>query len=407
MNNAPRMPSPTDHSALFSELDLLITKHVDLWQIRAFHSRDLCWQNSRPDLCTALLALDKHTLCQLEGDETALARWLHPWLGNTGERLLALTQLLRLPQRRLITPDRFETGIPGRKWQQIQAFAATLPADSRPLLEWCAGKGHLGRLLAAADTRQVTSLEWNGALCDAGREEAKRAKTGMHFVEADAFNPGSAQWLPQGGQAVALHACGDLHTTLMRHWVKSDCQRLTLSPCCYHLIRSNRYQPLSTLAQASPLRLAKLDLQLPVQETVTAGLGVQRQRRTEVLWRLAFDEWQREWRGQDEYLPLPPFAKSLLTGSFTDFSRWAAEIKGLSMPASINEQQWLEQGEARLHQVRLMELVSHFFRRPLELWLVLDRVLFLEEHGARVALGTFCDKPLTPRNIVIDAEWHH
>jgi hypothetical protein len=51
-----------------------------------------------------------------------------------------------------------------------------------------------------------------------------------------------------------------------------------------------------------------------------------------------------------------------------------------------------------------MELVGHLFRRPLEVWLMLDRVLYLEEQGARVGLGTFCDKPVTPCNIVIDAE---
>jgi hypothetical protein len=51
-----------------------------------------------------------------------------------------------------------------------------------------------------------------------------------------------------------------------------------------------------------------------------------------------------------------------------------------------------------------MELVMHVFRRPLELWLVLDRALYLQEQGARVALGEFCAKHLTPRNIFIHAE---
>ncbi|KJS09498.1 MAG: hypothetical protein VR73_01990 [Gammaproteobacteria bacterium BRH_c0] len=401
----PAMPSSTDHSACFSELDLLLSRHVDLWQIRAFHKAGLCWEDTHPDLCAALLDLDEDKLQHLENNETALADWLEPWLGIDGQRLYALISLPQIPHRPLEIPDRFETGIPGRKWQQIQAFAATLPAEPRPVLEWCAGKGHLGRLLAVTDARPVTSLEWNGSLCQAGRNAAARIGATMRFVESDALAADSARWLADQGQAVALHACGDLHTTLMRHWVESDCQRLTLSPCCYHLIRSDSYQPLSEQGSTSVLRLSKLDLQLPLQETVTGGLGVQRQRRTELLWRLAFDEWQREWRGRDEYLPLPPFAKSLLTRSFTEFCQWAAVTKKLPTPGLIDESCWLERGKARLRQVRLMELVSHFFRRPLELWLVLDRVLFLEEHGARVVLGTFCDKPLTPRNILIDAEW--
>lgn len=399
------MPASQDHTARFAQLDFLLTKRTALWQIRPFHSRALCWQQSHPDLCAALHDLGDAALLHLENDETALARWLQPWLGNSGEQLLTLTQLPRLPQRSLAIPDRFNTGIPGRKWKQIQAFAACLPDESRPVLEWCAGKGHLGRLLVVADRRKVTSLEWNGALCDSGQEHGKRAGTDIHFIQADALNPGSARYLPANGQAVALHACGDLHTRLMEHWVESQCQRLTFSPCCYHLIQGDSYLPLSSQAKASTLQLSKPDLQLPVQETVTGGLSVQRKRHTELLWRLAFDEWQREQRGRDDYLPLPSFCKSLLSRSFTDFCRWAAHTKGLPSPDSLDECQWLERGHIRLGMVRRMELVSHFFRRPLELWLVLDRVLFLAEHGARVRLGTFCDKPLTPRNTVIDAEW--
>ena len=48
-----------------------------------------------------------------------------------------------------------------------------------------------------------------------------------------------------------------------------------------------------------------------------------------------------------------------------------------------------------------IELVRHLFQRPLELWLLLDRALFLTEKGYRVTMGTFCEKRLTPRNVLI------
>jgi hypothetical protein len=64
---------------------------------------------------------------------------------------------------------------------------------------------------------------------------------------------------------------------------------------------------------------------------------------------------------------------------------------------------WLEAGAARLERVRRYELVRHLFRRPLELWLVLDYAIFLEEQGYQVRLGQFCARSLTPRNLMIDA----
>jgi hypothetical protein len=64
---------------------------------------------------------------------------------------------------------------------------------------------------------------------------------------------------------------------------------------------------------------------------------------------------------------------------------------------------WLAVGRRRFRQVRRHELLRHLFRRPLELWLVLDYAVFLEEQGYRVRLGTFCERTLTPRNLLLDA----
>jgi hypothetical protein len=41
------------------------------------------------------------------------------------------------------------------------------------------------------------------------------------------------------------------------------------------------------------------------------------------------------------------------------------------------------------------------FRRAIEVWLVLDRALYLQQQGYHVSVTTFCEKQLTPRNILI------
>ncbi len=74
---------------------------------------------------------------------------------------------------------------------------------------------------------------------------------------------------------------------------------------------------------------------------------------------------------------------------------------------STGEQDWaaLEAlGWQRLAEVRNLELLRGLFRRPLELWLVLDRALFLAEKGYRVEVGSFCEPALTPRNLMVLAE---
>jgi len=56
-----------------------------------------------------------------------------------------------------------------------------------------------------------------------------------------------------------------------------------------------------------------------------------------------------------------------------------------------------------LREVSALDLVRFLFRRPLEIWLALDRALFLQEQGYQVELGTFCPRHATPRNILIVA----
>ena len=54
--------------------------------------------------------------------------------------------------------------------------------------------------------------------------------------------------------------------------------------------------------------------------------------------------------------------------------------------------------------MRNLELLRGLFRRPLEVWLLLDRALYLQEQGYRVRLGQFCPAQLTPRNLLLLAE---
>ena len=120
--------------------------------------------------------------------------------------------------------------------------------------------------------------------------------------------------------------------------------------------------------------------------------------------RLGFDLLQRQVRGQDVYLPTPSLPARWLSASFADYCLHLARLKGIALSPNEDWAAWEAQGWARLAQVRNLERVRNLFRRPLELWLVLDRAVFLQEQGYKVRVGTFCEPRLTPRNLLIVAE---
>ncbi|MBB6289773.1 MULTISPECIES: methyltransferase [unclassified Pseudomonas] len=389
-----------DVEARFKALDAFLIEHQGLWRPRPFIHRQLPWETEHPELARWLR---QRSLSDAETSHnhphTLPAPAPFPTLAREALRLSAVDKLPTQPLQP--AAHRLNVDVPGRKWQQIEAFGAALQFAQTPRhwLDWCAGKGHLGRRLLHTG-QQLTCLEYDPALIAAGQalsdQHGLPVTHRLQDVMADvALGP---EHTP-----VALHACGDLHVRLLQVASAVGCKQLALAPCCYNRINASTYQPLSNAGRASRLQLSVDDLGLPLSETVTAGKRVRRQRDMSMARRLGFDQLQRQLRGCDDYLPTPSLPASWLDKPFADYCRELAGVKGLS----TDEQDWpvLEAyGWQRLAEVRNLELVRGLFRRPLELWLVLDRALFLAEHGYRVEVGIFCETTLTPRNLLVLAE---
>ena len=121
--------------------------------------------------------------------------------------------------------------------------------------------------------------------------------------------------------------------------------------------------------------------------------------------RLAFDSLQRRLRGIDDYLPTPSLPAAWLDKDLADYCKDLAALKGLpAAQASLDWSALQAHGWQRLAEVRNLELLRALFRRPLELWLLLDRALYLQEQGFTVRLGSFCPSHVTPRNLLLLAE---
>ncbi|BBU42852.1 SAM-dependent methyltransferase [Pseudomonas putida] len=388
-------------STRFQALDQFLIEHQQLWKPRPFTTLQLDWETTHPELATHL----RHcSLADAETDSAADALPApFPQLAQQAQQLATLGHLpaTDLPP----AAHRLDVAVPGRKWQQIEAFASHLAFHHQPRhwLDWCSGKGHLGRRLLQPG-QQLTCLEYDAELVAAGQALSAHHHLPAQHVHQDVMASDSARHLAGEKSVVALHACGDLHVRLMQLASQQGCRQLAIAPCCYNRIAVQHYQPLSTAAQASGLQLSLDDLGLPLSETVTAGARVRRQRDISMARRLGFDLLQRQQRQRDEYLPTPSLPVAWLEKPFEQYCRDLAELKQLPLNGNPDWAALEAAGWQRLAEVRNLERVRNLFRRPLEVWLVLDRALFLEEQGYNVRLGLFCDYPLTPRNLLILAE---
>lgn len=379
------------------QLDTALLAWRDLWHPQPFRELRPAWCARWPALTAALQALEDAEAAHLNDDAPAALRWLAAYVPGV-DALLPLIDVPAAEHRPPTVPgERWAWEIPGRKRAQIEAFAGAVQPGGAGVIDWCGGKGHLGRLLGLAWQKPVHTLEIDAALCADGEQLAGRIGLDHRFLERDAL--AVADWPQPGQQAVALHACGNLHRRLVEHGAGAGVARFDVAPCCYYRGVDTHYQPLSSSGQ---LQLSRDDTRLAVTETVTASPRLTRQRDQGIAWKLAFTAWREQVSGV-AYKTFKPVPAPWLRGSFADFLANMAAREGL--PAlHLRHLGALEAaGWQRQQEVLRLSIPRHAFRRALELWLVLDLAEYLETWGYESGLSTFCDRRLTPRNLLLTA----
>lgn len=388
------------YSAHLKRLDQFLVENKYLWQPQPFKTERPQWCETHPELTDALLGLDETELAFYAADNEALISLLSGFIPE----LAAIHSLIELPtaeakQQSEIEP-RLHAGIPGRKWLQINALYQGMDNPGRAITEWCGGKGYLGRLLSKQSQQLVTTLEYNQDLVEAGIKLADKHNADQQFKTVDVLNDPVSEYL-SNHHPIALHACGDLHRELVNHIISSNTPSFTIVPCCYHLGRHDNYSPFN---QNLKLQLSREELRLAVNETVTAHHGEIQKRNQDMAWKLGFQQLRAELTGISDYYPFNPVPKAWLKEGFKSYCQKLCQREQLTLPAEPDWESWEAKGYARQHDVLRLQLLRQCFKRAVELWLIMDMAACLEKHAYSVNISVFCDRALTPRNIMIEGE---
>ena len=429
---------------LFATVDAGLVSGESLWRPKPWRTLPVPWRHTHQQLHRDVLRLSDLELEGLQADDEALYDWLSvrvpPFklMAEASSTLHAAASSCAPSVQR--ARGRAHAGVPGKKWAQVEAFAAAVPKRRLPAIEWCSGKGFLSqRLLAHGTVSSSVCLEIDASLVQKGQELASRKALPLTFVQWDCLG---AEPLPPGAGAeeraahVALHACGGLHRQMVRSAVLAGAGQVAVAPCCYHRHPTGEHwHPLSRTAAASRLSLSQSDLKLASAGECAAKRRDQRLREREQHWRLAFAAWHRRAHARkggggrsDEKVDwarasrLPSVPTPLLSqgssseatlNGFKSFCEWGAMADGESLPtrsmlgSALGA--WTERearlclalGAAQSARIARLELVRQAFRRPLEIWLILDLCLYLEEEGYAVHVAEICARSLSNRNLMV------
>lgn len=398
---------PKSEHKRFASLGKLLKQSEVFWRPIPFHQKHIDWVDMHPQLAQRLFSLPRSDLEYFTRNiEAFIACFSAEILASIPQysEIQSLSQLPSIsPQELPTVSPHFHTGIAGRKWTQIQQFSHAMKNTSLPVLEWCAGKSHLGFYLNHMYELPVTALEWNQNLVTQANAKARSHRYNLHSQHVDVLKALDIPEMNNHTQVVALHACGELHERLLSLCSEKEVPHLSLAPCCYHKRSEEVYTPFSDIGKAIDLNLEKIHLHTAVMDSATSRAGVMEQRKALQIMRLGFDEMQRDLLQGETFLPVPSLPMSWSKVSFNTFCDHCAKLKGLRLPDKVDWSLYLHAGEARFAQVSALDLVRLLFKRPLELWLNLDKVVWLQDQGYHTDIGTFCDYQTSPRNILIRA----
>ena len=404
---APTRNKPLDSEesllARYAALNTWLRTHVHLYGSRPFTQPSLDWEERYPRLSQACRSLSIEAIRQYEQTPAAWSDAPHEFLRlareedalTSGIRSTAAPPKSRLPRH-----------IPARKWRQIQYFAAAIGQRITPgnrLVDWCAGKGHLGRTLAMQHGSEVLCLERQAPLCRAAMELAEQLSVPLHSMECDVLT--TVPLLKPHDQVVGLHACGQLTDRLLTTARTRGVRLAAVASCCYHATVDGEYYPQSHAAQTSDRApISRHSLRLMTADETVARPAIRMRREREHVYRLGLDLLVREATGRDEYQPLPPLKPAVLNLNFHEFCRQVSNQYALPLPPHYCPEKAEAAGAERSRVARSLGLVRALFRRPLELLVVLDRAIACTESGRRVELVEFCPRTITPRNLLIISE---
>ena len=405
MPASPPEPAPLTGDALVERLrglDGWLTQRAPLWTPRPFVTWRPAWWDDEPELAAWVQAVDEGTLGALEASSWADAD-LPARLASLAAEADALTSLA--PLAAAASPPAAR-GLKSRKGEQIGGFLSAtehaLRGGDAVVVEWCAGRGHLGRTLSERLDRRALLLERDPDLCAPARGVVERP--GVRHVCVDVLADAVHAALPAQAAFVGLHACGRLTDRMLDVALAHGAAAIAAAPCCAHrLFGAPHYAPRSALGRVSALTLDPSALRLSVMDDVVVSPRQRARRQREHWLRVAVDLLAREATGDDVHFSFPSLGAAEVDLPLGDFVRGVQRRHGLPLPASWDPDRVGQAATAQLRVIRAGAVVRALARRPLELWLALDRAQSLVEAGLDVHVGTFCARAATPRNVLIVA----
>jgi len=381
---------PSRLMSQFEELSRFLLDTHCLWSENPYFHEELSWSARFPDFWKWVEDLSDSDVDSFEHNPENEPKAPEKWLALYRQ----IQKLTRFPRdvKEIDLKPGVLWRVPQRKSLQIRSFLSTLrPYLGMDLIDWCAGKGHLGRSAASLGGGSLLQVEHCEELCREARRLNGRIGIDSRVECIDVLLQ-EAEW-PEQALLLAMHACGDLGDAAIGLHRRIG-GVMALAPCCHHKIESDHYVPKSVYGKGTGLFFDRSVLHFSVAFETVASSRNRRLRRQEMDYRCALSAARGKW-----HVASRSCSRSWFQLPFCSFAFKMARRDGFELDGDLDE--YLKEGRRRSVRIRARAMVRSPFRRAIESWLALDRAISLQEMGRQVSIVEFCDRLASPRNLLL------
>jgi hypothetical protein len=275
------------------------------------------------------------------------------------------------------------------------------------------GIGYLAQSIANYYFYPVTSIDMDPVLQNTGRlrnlKNQRKGSTLVNYLQ-EKLDLGNEKLIPLFNNktiSLGLHTCGELANTHLEMAIKGQSGALINLGCCYYKLSKNNTYNISQFAQTNQnLKLNMYALTLATLAHKQMGHWDFQFKNMVKNYRYAFHMYLFHEKGITDFLSVGNSSQRYYEGDFASYAK--EQMKRLNIEHTDSDESLNNffQDPTRTRLIRRMILAGilrGIYGRPLELYLLIDRALYLEENGYTAKLVPYFDEELSPRNIGIQA----
>ena len=270
------------------------------------------------------------------------------------------------------------------------------------------GVGNISRVLATHYNIKTVCLEKDDYFHGLAKKYVEEFSTpqgikNIEFkqVELEQWHEESLNLITPESFVLGLHACGNLSQRVLETAKLRHPKFILNFGCCYLLMNSHEDLNVSTFAKEHPHRIKHHGLNLAARYRTHFDLAEFQLKYRVKAFRYALHLFLCEEAGLKNFISV---GDSKNKDYQYDFATYALKkLKKLNLPIQYNAETLNNffgdsKRQKLLRKMFLCNVIRAQFGRAVEHLILLDRAMYLEEHGYDVTLSTFFDESLSPRN---------